>query len=172
MQNAETVLHVLRERGRRGLPIEGIYRQLFNPQLYLLAYGRIYSNKGAMTPGPDAETADGMTHGQDRAHHRRVASRALPVSARSAALHPEEGWEAAAAGSADGHVIPQGCPTSLWVRWWSRIRSIRCAGSGLRFCMCVERLPVACMCATAAGSVACRCLRRRPIVVRSRLIGR
>ena len=61
MQNAETVLEVLRERGRRGLPVEGIYRQLFNPQLYLLAYGRIYSNKGAMTPGPDAETADGMT---------------------------------------------------------------------------------------------------------------
>ena len=46
MQNAETVLDVLRERGRRGLPVEGIYRQLFNPQLYLLAYGRIYSNKG------------------------------------------------------------------------------------------------------------------------------
>ena len=61
MQSAETVLDVLRERGRRGLPIEGIYRQLFHPQLYLLAYGRIYSNKGAMTPGPDAETADGMT---------------------------------------------------------------------------------------------------------------
>jgi len=61
MQNAEAVLDVLRERGRRGLPLEGIYRQLFNQQLYLLAYGRIYSNKGAMTPGPDAETADGMT---------------------------------------------------------------------------------------------------------------
>jgi group II intron reverse transcriptase/maturase len=64
MQNAETVLEVLRERGRRGLPLEGIYRQLFNPQLYLLAYGRIYSNKGAMTPGADAETADGMTLGK------------------------------------------------------------------------------------------------------------
>ena len=64
MQNAETVLDVLRERGRRGLPLEGLYRQLFNPQLYLLAYGRIYSNKGAMTPGPDAETADGMTSGK------------------------------------------------------------------------------------------------------------
>jgi group II intron reverse transcriptase/maturase len=61
MQSADTVLGVLRERGRRGLSLEGIYRQLFNPQLYLLAYGRIYSNKGAMTPGPDAETADGMT---------------------------------------------------------------------------------------------------------------
>jgi group II intron reverse transcriptase/maturase len=64
MQSAETVLDVLRERGRRGLPLEGIYRQLFNPQLYLLAYGRIYSNQGAMTPGPDAETADGMTLGK------------------------------------------------------------------------------------------------------------
>ena len=51
MQNAETVLGVLRERGRNGLPLDELYRQLFNPQLYLLAYGRIYSNDGAMTPG-------------------------------------------------------------------------------------------------------------------------
>ncbi len=61
MQSAETVLGVLRERGRKGLPCGELYRQLFNPQLYLLAYGRIYSNKGAMTPGPTPETADGMT---------------------------------------------------------------------------------------------------------------
>ena len=61
MQNAETVLSVLRERGRRGLPLERLYRQMFNPQLYLLAYGRLYSNKGALTPGADGETADGMT---------------------------------------------------------------------------------------------------------------
>jgi len=38
MQSAETVLSVLRERGRRGLPLEELYRQLFNPQLYLLAF--------------------------------------------------------------------------------------------------------------------------------------
>src|SRR5205823_8211475 len=31
MQNAETVLRVLRERGRRGLPVNELYRQLFNP---------------------------------------------------------------------------------------------------------------------------------------------
>jgi group II intron reverse transcriptase/maturase len=61
MQNAETVLGVLRERGRRGLPCTELYRQLFNPQLYLVAYGRIYSNKGAMTPGVTGETADGMS---------------------------------------------------------------------------------------------------------------
>ena len=61
MQNAETVLGVLRERGRKGLPLDELYRQLFNPQLYLLAYGRIYSNDGAMTPGVTQETVDGMS---------------------------------------------------------------------------------------------------------------
>jgi group II intron reverse transcriptase/maturase len=64
MQSAETVLGVLRERGRRGLPLDRLYRQLFNPQLYLLAYGRIYANKGAMTPGASGETADGMSLGK------------------------------------------------------------------------------------------------------------
>ena len=48
MQNAETVLDVLRDRGRRGLPSDELYRQLFNPQLHLLTYGRLYSNHGAM----------------------------------------------------------------------------------------------------------------------------
>jgi group II intron reverse transcriptase/maturase len=61
MQSAETVLGVLRERGSKGLPCAELYRQLFNPQLYLLAYGRIYSNTGAMTPGATRETADGMS---------------------------------------------------------------------------------------------------------------
>ena len=61
MQNADTVLGVLRERGRCGLPCDELYRQMFNPQLYLLAYGRIYANHGAMTPGITQETVDGMS---------------------------------------------------------------------------------------------------------------
>ncbi|MGZ6833695.1 MAG: reverse transcriptase domain-containing protein [Mycobacteriaceae bacterium] len=61
MQSAETVLDVLRERGRRGLPCDELYRQMFNPRLYLLAYGRIYANQGAMTPGVTPETVDGMS---------------------------------------------------------------------------------------------------------------
>jgi group II intron reverse transcriptase/maturase len=61
MQSAKTVLGVLRERGRRGLPLERLYRQMFNFDLYLLAYGRIYANSGAMTPGASTETADGMS---------------------------------------------------------------------------------------------------------------
>jgi group II intron reverse transcriptase/maturase len=61
MQDAETVLAVLRERGRKGLPCDELYRQLYNRELYLLAYGRVYANQGAMTPGASAETADGMS---------------------------------------------------------------------------------------------------------------
>jgi group II intron reverse transcriptase/maturase len=61
MQSAETVLDVIGKRGQRGLPVERVYRQLFNPQLFLRAYGRIYANKGAMTPGVTGETVDGMS---------------------------------------------------------------------------------------------------------------
>src|ERR1700722_4335766 len=74
MQTAETVLEVLRERGRRGLPCNELYRQMFNPQLYLLAYGKIYANQGAMTPGASAETADGMS--EDKIHEITGAMRA------------------------------------------------------------------------------------------------
>src|SRR5690242_11865367 len=61
MREAETVLGVLRDRGRRGLPVERLYRLLFNPRLYLLAYQRLYANAGAMTAGVTGETVDGMS---------------------------------------------------------------------------------------------------------------
>src|SRR5215471_88276 len=61
MQEAAVVLSVLRERGGKGLPLTQLYRQMFNKSLYLLAYGNIYSNQGAMTPGASGETADGMS---------------------------------------------------------------------------------------------------------------
>src|SRR5690348_8207690 len=96
MQNAETVLGVLRERGRRGLPLEELYRQLFNPQLYLLAYGRIYANKGAMTPGASGETVDGMSLGKieriiDALRHERYRwspAKRIYIPKKSGKLRP------------------------------------------------------------------------------------
>jgi group II intron reverse transcriptase/maturase len=64
MRDAATVLEIIRERGRRGLPLERVYRCLFNPDLYMLAYGKIYRNAGAMTPGVTSETVDGMNLGK------------------------------------------------------------------------------------------------------------
>ena len=62
-RNAErrNLLGIIRDRGRRGLPLERVYRLLFNRDLYLLAYGKIARNAGAMTPGVTTETADGTT---------------------------------------------------------------------------------------------------------------
>ena len=40
MQDAVTVLDVLRDRGRKGLPCNELYRQLFNRELYLLFVDR------------------------------------------------------------------------------------------------------------------------------------
>jgi len=53
------VLGVLRERDRRGLPLQRLYRQLFNEQLFLMAYGRVYANDGAMMPGADGKYPTG-----------------------------------------------------------------------------------------------------------------
>ena len=61
MRDAETILSIIRDRGRRGLPLERVYRLLFNPNLYLTAYAKIYRNAGAMTPGSTTETVDGMS---------------------------------------------------------------------------------------------------------------
>ena len=61
MQSTNTSLELLHERGIKGLPLERVYRQLFNKNLSLTAYGRIYRNAGAMTPGVSDETVDAMS---------------------------------------------------------------------------------------------------------------
>jgi len=61
MQTTEAYLGLLRERGKQGLPLKRVYRQLFNRNLYLTAYGKIYRNAGALTSGVTEETADGTS---------------------------------------------------------------------------------------------------------------
>jgi hypothetical protein len=61
MRNAQTILGLIHERGRKGLPLERVYRLLSNRELYLTAYGRIYRNAGATTKGATEETVDEMS---------------------------------------------------------------------------------------------------------------
>ncbi len=61
MRKAETILNIICERGQRGLPLKGVYRLLFQKDLYLRAYGKLYRNHGAMTQGATEETVDGMS---------------------------------------------------------------------------------------------------------------
>jgi hypothetical protein len=61
MQKTATLLSILRERGKHGLPLCNVYRMLYNQNLYLTAYGNLYSHPGAMTPGVTEETVEGMS---------------------------------------------------------------------------------------------------------------
>ena len=51
MRTAETILNIIQDRGMRKLPLDDVYRQMFNPDMYLRAYAKLYKNDGAMTPG-------------------------------------------------------------------------------------------------------------------------
>jgi retron-type reverse transcriptase len=61
MREADTILGLIQERGKKGLPLERVYRLLFNRELFLKAYGKTQKNKGAMTHGVTNETPDGMS---------------------------------------------------------------------------------------------------------------
>ena len=61
MRPATTILGIIQERGKQGLPLERVYRLLFHRDLYLMAYGKIYRNAGATTRGSTSETVDEMS---------------------------------------------------------------------------------------------------------------
>jgi group II intron reverse transcriptase/maturase len=61
MQIADALLDIYQKRGTKGLPLERVYRHLFDPELFLRAYGKIYRNFGAMTRGSTEETVDSMS---------------------------------------------------------------------------------------------------------------
>jgi group II intron reverse transcriptase/maturase len=61
MRTAETILNIIQDRGKRRLPLDDVYRQLYNPDMHLRSYTKLYKNDGAMTPGTTGETVDGMS---------------------------------------------------------------------------------------------------------------
>jgi group II intron reverse transcriptase/maturase len=61
MRTADTILNIIQDRGKRQLPLDDVYRQLYNPDMYLRAYAKLYKNDGALTPGTTGETVDGMS---------------------------------------------------------------------------------------------------------------
>ncbi len=61
MQKAEQILQAIHKLGEQGRPLTRVYRTLYSEDLYLAAYSKIYRNRGAMTPGTEDDTADGMS---------------------------------------------------------------------------------------------------------------
>ena len=62
MRNPTDVLNSLNKQSKDlSYRFQRLYRNLYNPEFYLLAYRNIYANEGSMTPGVDGETLDGMS---------------------------------------------------------------------------------------------------------------
>lgn len=62
MLNAQKYLEIVRSRGERKLHLERVYRLICKRDLFLAAYGKVYANKGATTPGIDPnDTVDAMS---------------------------------------------------------------------------------------------------------------
>lgn len=61
MQTTETVLSAIQKYGTEVKPLQRLYQQLYDRELYLTAYGKLYANKGATTAGATNQTVDGMS---------------------------------------------------------------------------------------------------------------
>jgi group II intron reverse transcriptase/maturase len=61
MQKAKNVIEAINKLGRLNVPLTRVYRQLFNEDMYLCAYSNLYTNKGALTPGIDGVSIQGMS---------------------------------------------------------------------------------------------------------------
>ena len=65
MRNPIAVLKSLEEKAnQKGYVFERLYRNLYNPEFYLLAYQNIAKSQGSMTEGTDGMTLDDMTGGR------------------------------------------------------------------------------------------------------------
>lgn len=65
MRNPISVLKSLEEKAtQKGYVFERLYRNLYNPEFYLLAYQNIAKSQGSMTAGTDGMTLDDMTVGR------------------------------------------------------------------------------------------------------------
>ena len=62
MRNPIHVLKSLEEKASvRNYKYERLYRNLYNPEFYLLAYANIAKSQGSMTQGADGQTLDNMS---------------------------------------------------------------------------------------------------------------
>jgi hypothetical protein len=64
MRTADTLRNILLDRGKRTLPLDDVYRQLYTPDFSLRADATMSKNAGAMTPGTTGETVEDMSRGQ------------------------------------------------------------------------------------------------------------
>lgn len=62
MRNPENVLNSLAKHSQiSAYRFERLYRNLFNPEMFYVAYQKLYAKEGNMTAGADGQTIDRMS---------------------------------------------------------------------------------------------------------------
>ena len=98
MRNPTEVLKNLMEKSKNETyRFQRLYRNLYNPEFYWLAYKNIYANDGSMTAGADGTTIDGMGNERieriilslkDRSYHPKPARREYIAKKNSSKKRP------------------------------------------------------------------------------------
>ena len=81
MRNPIHVLKSLEEKASvSNNKYERLYRNLYNPEFYLLAYANIAKSQGSMTQGVDGQTLDNMSLPRINRIIESIRNRTYPVS--------------------------------------------------------------------------------------------
>src|SRR5260370_31743724 len=97
MQTTNHILQAIRKLGEKRIPLTRVYRVLFSEDVFLTAYGKLYRNQGALTPGTDNnDTADGMNLNRihkiiEELHHERFRfhpARRIRIEKKSGGTRP------------------------------------------------------------------------------------
>ena len=98
LRNPTEVLKNLMEKSKNETyRFQRLYRNLYNPEFYWLAYKNIYANDGSMTAGADGTTIDGMGNERieriilslkDRSYHPKPARREYIAKKNSSKKRP------------------------------------------------------------------------------------
>jgi hypothetical protein len=86
-------LEVVRQlNAKREWVNQKLYPLLFSPDLYIVAYERIKSAPGNMTPGTDEETLDGFSIDEINKLIKEMQNGEIPMQACQKNLYTESKW--------------------------------------------------------------------------------
>ena len=90
MRSPEVILKNLGDKAKdKSYQFKRLYRNLYTPEMYLLAYQKIASSEGSMTAGTDGNTLDGMSM-EGQSNHCIAERPQLPAAASQTEIYGKE----------------------------------------------------------------------------------